>query len=337
VNEDAKGFALAADIGPTKMDVALVDEHGQAIGEIERHPVPFEGGVASLDRLLDLLEPYVERARQARDYLRGMGISICALVDRATGRVSIAPNLHWLDVPLGEAARARFNMPVYAATDTRMAALGEATWGAGRGVDNFAWVTVGAGLGGCLFLDGRLYGGDHGFAGAFGHNTVDELTGQPCGCGRRGCLETFASGLAISRIGQAAVDMGHKTLLRDMAGQGPVTAEMVFRAHREGDPVADQIVAQVERYLAIGLGGLVNTLDISLFIMGGGVMKAGPEFLARIESLTRQHLFSPEARRDLRLVPESLPNSALFGAAASVFQEADCARGVAHEKPRGGA
>jgi glucokinase len=109
-------------------------------------------------------------------------------------------------------------------------------------------------------------------------------------------------------------------VLRDMAGNEPITAEMVLRASADGDPVAEQIVTQMVRYHAIGLGGLVNTLDICLIIVGGGLMKAGPEFLRRIEALTRQHVFSAEVRRDLRFVPESLPNFALFGAAASVFQ-----------------
>ena len=320
MKENEQDFALAVDIGATKMDVALIDAHGHAIGEIERHAVPFEGGVASLDRLLDLLEPFVHRAHRSRNRLRGMGVSLAGLVDMATGRVSIACNLGWFDVPLGEIAGARFGLPVYAAMDTRMAALGEATWGAARGVENFVWVTVGSGLGSCMFLGGRPYGGDHGFAGVFGHNTVDENNGQPCSCGRRGCLETFASGLALARVGQAAVAMGHQTVLRDMAGKQPVTAEMVLRASADGDPVAEQIVTQMVRYLAIGLGGLGNTLDICLIVVGGGLMKAGPEFLRRIEALTRQHVFSAEVRRDLRLVPESLPNSALFGAAASVFK-----------------
>jgi glucokinase len=118
--------------------------------------------------------------------------------------------------------------------------------------------------------------------------------------------------------------MGHKTVLRNMAGNEPVTAEMVLRASAEGDPVAGQIVTQMVRCLAIGLGGLVNTLDICLIVLGGGLMKAGPEFLRRIEVLTRHHVFSPEARRDLRFVPESLPNSALFGAAANVFSSTVC-------------
>jgi len=210
MKENEPDLAVAVDIGATKMDAALIDAHGHAIGEIERHAVPFAGGVASLDRLLDLLEPFVHRAHRSRNRLRGMGVSLAGLVDLATGRVSIACNLGWFDVPLGEIAGARFGLPIYAAMDTRMAALGEATWGAARGVENFVWVTVGSGLGSCMFLGGRPYGGDHGFAGVFGHNTVDENNGQPCSCGRRGCLETSASGLASARIGQAAVAMGHK-------------------------------------------------------------------------------------------------------------------------------
>jgi glucokinase len=308
------------DIGGSKIETALIDSTGMLLAPKARIPVPFENGLASLDRTLDILGAALDTARATPGHFAGLSIGICGMVD-GDGLVSVAPNLHWFDVPLGAAARNRFGLPVRVGIDTWMAALGEATFGAGRGVPNFAWLTIGTGMGSCVVLNGAPYGGDRGFAGTIGHITVDEIHGPPCGCGRRGCLECYAAGWAIGREAQAAIDMGHDTILRDMArlGGGSVTAPMVFQAEAQGDPVAVHIIGQVVRYVGRALGTMVNLLDISLVIVGGGVGHAGRDFLARAEAEARSHCFSRVAAAALRVVPESLPNAALFGCAADVF------------------
>lgn len=313
-------FALAVDIGGSKIEAALINSRGALLAQVERIPVPFEDGLASMARTLDIIGSSIERARATPGRFAGLSIGICGMVD-GDGLVSVAPNLHWFDVPLGAAVRDRFGLPVRVGIDTWMAALGEATFGAGRGVPNFAWLTLGTGMGSCVVLNGVPYGGDRGFAGTIGHITVDEVNGPPCGCGRRGCLETYAAGWAIAREAQAAIDMGHDTILRDMARSsgGPVTVPMVFQAEAQGDPVAMHIIGQVVRFTGRALGTMVNLLDISLVIMGGGVAHAGRDFLARAEAEARNHCFSRVAAAALRVVPESLPNAALFGCAADVF------------------
>ena len=152
--------------------------------------------------------------------LDGIGLSVCGNIERETGLAVLVPNLHWYGLPFGRMVGERFGLPVYAATDVRLAAQAEALWGAGRGIRNFAWVTIGTGCGAYLFLDGRIYGGAHGFAGNFGHYTIDEANGYPCGCGRRGCLETYVAGPAIARAGQAAADEGRSFVLRQLSPGG---------------------------------------------------------------------------------------------------------------------
>jgi glucokinase len=213
----------------------------------------------------------------------------------------------------------RFGLPVFAATDVRLAAQAEALWGAGRGVRDFAWVTIGTGCGAYLFLDGRIYGGAHGFAGNFGHYTVDEVNGYLCGCGRRGCLETFVAGPAIARAGQAALDAGRSPVLHQLAAGGSVTAPMVFQAEAQDDPAARAIIQGVVHRLAVSLGGLVTILDLELLILGGGVIHANPGLAGRIDRTVRSYLMTAESVRDLRVETESLPNSALYGAASEVF------------------
>ncbi len=315
---------LAIDIGGTSLRLALIGIDGALQGEIAQHDVPFSAdGVADLAGLFDLMEPHVERARQSmrdamRDDLR-VGVSLCGNVDLVSGDAILAPNLHWRNLPFGRLLSERFCLPVCVATDVRQAVLAEAVWGAGRDLRDFAWATVGTGYGGYLFLNGRLYGGAHGFAGNFGHITLDEVNGYPCGCGRRGCFETFVAGPAIARAGQAACEVGDSAILSSLALDGEVTTPMVFRALELGDESATAIVDEAIRLIYINLGGLVNVLDLSLIVMGGGVTEAAPWFVERINSEIRAYLMTAEAQRDLRVARGSLPNAALWGAAAHVF------------------
>jgi len=318
--DPAELYALAVDIGGSKADIALIDAEGQGRSPVAKHPVPFDAAnIADPAGLLDILAPYVEQAREAPGKLLGIGLSLCGNIDRATGEAVLVPNLHWRNLPFGRMVAERFGLPVYAATDVRMAAQAEALWGVAKGVRHFAWTTIGTGYGGFLVLNGKLYEGAHGFAGNFGHFTVDEVNGYLCGCGRRGCLETFVAGPAIARAGQAALDAGTSPVLAELAPDGRVTSHMVFQAEALGDPAAQAILADVVRRVSIGLGGLVNTLDLDMIVLGGGVVHGNPDLVARIDARIRQYMMTEEAKRDLRVVLESLPNSALYGAAAEVF------------------
>ena len=315
------GTSLAVDIGGTKMAIALVDPDGHTRSEIQNHRVPFDANcVADPEALIALMRPHVESARAGGENLLGLGLSLCGNVDPLSGDAVLVPNLHWHNLPFTKMVQSAFNLPVYSATDVRMAAMAEHAWGVARGVVDFAWATVGTGYGGYLFLSGSLYGGLHGFAGNFGHTTHDEINGFPCGCGRKGCVETFVAGPAIARAGQQAADSGRSPLLLRLAKDGKVTTHMVFEARAAQDPAALEIIDQVIRLISINLGGVINLLDLKMIVMGGGVVHASPDFVDCVSRRIRDFLMTEEARRDLLVVKESFPNSALLGAAATVFE-----------------
>jgi glucokinase len=313
-----KEIAVVFDIGGTKLESAVINSEGKLI-EMEKEDVPFAEGKASIEGIFSIIDGELEHAGKKISTTAGIGISVCGLIDKESGDVVVAPNLHWYDVPLTKLLRKRYKKPVFVETDTKLAALGEATWGAGKGHDNFAWVTLGTGFGGSFFLNGKIFEGERGFAGAFGHNTMDDVNGYPCGCGRLGCLETFASGRSLARNAQAAVDMGHVTKIREIANGEKIRAEMVFEAEKMGDETAKRLIEQLVHYTAIGIGQIINILDLNLIIMGGGLIKAGEQFLNRIRAEVKNHLFCQEAAKDLKIITESLPNPALFGAASMVF------------------
>ena len=311
---------LAFDIGGTSLRLALIDVGGQLQGEITRYDVPFAAdGAADLPALLDLMARHIELTQQLVSGELLLGFSLCGNVDLISGDAILVPNLHWRNLPFGRLVSERFQLPVCVATDVRQAVLAEAIWGAGVGIRNFAWATVGTGYGGYLFLNGRLYGGAHGFAGNFGHTTLDEINGFLCGCGRRGCVETYVAGPAIARAGQAALEAGKSPILASLADKGQVSTRMVFRAIELGDLEAKRIVDNAIRLICINLGGVVNLLDIDLIVMGGGVTEAAPWFVERVDSEIRAYLMTVEAQRDLRVLRESKANAALWGAAAHVY------------------
>ncbi len=314
---------LAVDIGGTSLRLGLINAGGQLIGEIARYDVPFGAdGAGDLDGILSIMAAHVGRARGAISGELQIGISLCGNVDLETGDAVLVPNLGWRNLPFGKLVSRRFQLPVCVATDVRQAVLAEAVWGHGADERNFAWATVGTGYGGYLFLNGQLYGGAHGFAGNFGHTTYDEINGHPCGCGRRGCFETFVAGPAIAHAGQQAREAGRSLILSSLAIDGAVSTRAVFQAIELGDPVATQIVADAIRLICINLGGVVNLLDIKLIVMGGGVTKAAPWLVERVNDEIRAYLMTAEAQTELRVVRESTANAALWGAAAHSFAAA---------------
>lgn len=317
---DGRRYALAVDIGGTKMDAACIDTQGNLLTPPCKERVPFdENNVADARELICMLAPYVEAASALEGTFEGIGLSVCGNINPNTGEAVLIPNLNWRNFPFGPMVAEAFQLPVFAATDVRMAAIAEAVWGEARGVENFAWATIGTGYGGYLFLNGRLYDGSHCFAGNFGHTTWDEIHGFLCGCGRKGCVETFVAGPGIARAGQLALDKKQSPALARLAEDGQVTSRMVFQAEAEGDPAAQEIIRQVIRLIAINLGGVVNLLDLDMIVIGGSVSRGSEDFIDRIGKRIRDYLMTVEARRDLKVVGESFTNSALFGAAADVF------------------
>jgi glucokinase len=239
--------------------------------------------------------------------LAGIGLAVPGAVDVARGVLRHAPNLPgWLDVPVASLAADVLDAPVAVEHDVRMAALGEARLGAGRGVATFVCVTVGTGIGAAVVLDGRLYRGASDAAGEIGHVRV-VTAGEVCGCGRRGCLETVASGRAIAdRAGRLT---GHPTTARD-----------VFAAAAAGDAACTRVEDEAAAALGDGLTILVNVLNPEVIAIGGGVAGAGAALLDRLRASIRASAWVPAAEV-VRVVPAELGTRA--GAIGAALFAAD--------------
>lgn len=320
-------FAIGVDLGGTSLRVAAVREDGRVLERVTAPVKLLSGRDAVIDELCRAARELIDRhggTGTGKAALAGIGVGVPGIIYLDTGRLRKSPNLPgWEDYPVRDEIERRLGTPVLLDNDANVAALGERWLGAGRSLssdaDSLCLITLGTGVGGGLILDGKIWHGFLGMAAELGHINVLE-DGAPCGCGSRGCLETEASATAVVR--QAMDVIGREPggpLARAVQSGELLTAELVFRcAHPEtgpGDAGSQQIYTRLGNYLGIALAGLVNALNLPLYVIGGGVAAAWDAFApAMLEQLNRRSYIFAEGRT--RVVPTELHGEAgLLGAA----------------------
>lgn len=287
------GLLVGARLEPRTIRIVTTTLAGTVLQQLQ---IP---GSTDIDHAAGLLHEGIERAVAASGpglAVRGIGVGVPALMDR-DGRLVLAPNLGWRDTPIRTRLESALGAPVYVDNDTKAAAMAERLFGACRDVEDFVYLTGHSGVGGGLVLGGRLYRGAHGFAGEIGHVTVVP-DGRPCGCGKRGCLETYVSESAILMQG---AERGRPC--PDLAA--------LAAAAREGDAVVRGLFEEVGDWLGFALSHLVNLLNPELVVLGGNLSVAAEIFLPALNRTLERHALEP-TRRHLRLLvsplgPEAVP------------------------------
>ncbi|MPZ28908.1 MAG: ROK family glucokinase [Micromonosporaceae bacterium] len=335
VTDPAGALAVGIDVGGTKVAGGVVDPDGRVLA-LTRADTPATDVTRTRDVIVDMV-----RELASAHPVAAVGVGAAGWVDADRATVSFAPHLAWRAEPLRDRLAAAVDLPVVVENDANAAAWAEFQFGAAREpnrdrsgagrtggadpmvADPMVLVTVGTGIGGGIVLDGGLVRGAHGYAGEPGHQVVVP-DGHPCSCGRRGCLEQYASGAALVRFVRAgaAADPAAAAALRELAGDPEqLTGPLVTTAARAGDKLARDAFDQVGRWLGVGLADLVQLLDPALLVIGGGVAEAGELLLAPTRTAYRDAL----ARRGA--LPAAEIRAALLGTAAGVVGAADLARG----------
>jgi glucokinase len=311
--------AFAVDLGGTNIRGAIVTRTGE-IRHFRNVRTAVRGGVyAIIDQIVELAEEVFS------DYgsrlTAGVGVVAPGPLEPKAGIVRFAPNLPgWENVPLGRLLEDRLQIPVVLGNDGNCAALGESMFGAGKNVDNLIYLALGTGLGAGIIHQGRLIDGVAGVGGEVGHVSID-ANGSRCTCGGIGCMEAYIGGWAIARHGEMAVHSERSTLIREIAGDERITAEIVAEAAQQGDPAAIDIFARGGRALAVGIGGLVNVFNPELIVIGGGLARAGDLILEPFRSSLPHYTMLP-IYQHVAVVPSALEtNTGVYGAAANVFYQ----------------
>lgn len=303
----SESIYVGVDLGGTAIKVGICNENGQLLHTYEG-PTETDKGV---DVVIGNIEKYVrhivEQSPYEWDQLKGVGAGVAGFTNVRDGIIVLAPNIGFRDVPIRALLENRIGKPVKIDNDANVAALGEAWAGAGKGIENCVCYTLGTGVGGGIIINGKIYQGSSGMAGEIGHiSVVPDLEAIQCGCGKMGCLETVSSATGIIRMAKDAVERGDRTSL---ALEDQIAAKEVFDAAKAGDEVALRIVNRAAFYLGKSMAAVAAVLNPELFIIGGGVSKAG-DFL--FEEMRRVYTkLAPEPlQKGVSIVPAVLGNDA---------------------------
>jgi glucokinase len=313
---DANAKYIGVDVSGTTFYAALVGADAQVVERREQ----------ALER--DNVSAQVARAvtelRDAGGSVAGVGVGVTGLVDPKSNRVIVStdvPSLVRSDLR-AELSRAA-GVEVLIENDANAAAYGEFVAGAGRGSRNLFYVTIGTGVGGALILDGRLWRGDSGFAGEFGHITIDP-EGVQCTCGNTGCLETVASAPNIVRRTQERLRRDSTSSLSRLGLKRDFEAADVAHAAREGDDFALMMLERTGRHIGQGLAAVINLLNIERIVLGGVIMEAGELLLDPVIREAGRRSFQP-CFESTQIVAASLARDAVTVGAAMLARDAPAA------------
>jgi glucokinase len=271
-------FSIGVDLGGTNLRIAAVTTTGALLEKVTLETKTSLGPNHVITEMCDAIQRLSGQYRQ-NGKLLGAGVGIPGIVDLHTGMLRKSANLPGFEeYPVRAEIERRLGARVVLENDANVHALGEQWLGAARGVDDMAMITLGTGIGGCIVLGGKIFHGMNGMAGEFGHVTV-EPEGVPCGCGNHGCAERYASASAILRMAREAIARGEAPSLAQAASSdAEFGAKSIYNLALQGDEHARRLFRTFGRYLGILLGGLINGLNLEMYVIGGGVSSAWDAF-----------------------------------------------------------
>lgn len=316
--DDDAATILGVDLGATHVGVTLTNLRGSVLAwEHRDHPVR-DDPTGALALVNTLAERCLESSRGSRRLLAGIGIGVPSPVDPARpDHLNDVVVPRWKDVAVGEGLRTRFRVPVLVDNDANLGALAERWWGAARDVDDFAYIKLATGVGAGFFIGGRVYRGASGIAGEVGHLSVDP-GGQRCVCGLRGCLVTEVGAPALVRKARALLKEHPRSALagRDFG----ITA--IEDAALSGDALALEVVRETAERLGVAVAGLLNLLNPSLVVMGGGLARVGDLLLDPLRRAVRARTLATSVEVSRIVTSELGARAVAIGAATLLLQRA---------------
>ena len=308
-------YVFGVDIGGTTVKLGLFDIDGNILGKWEIPTRTMNGGINILPDIAASVRNKMSEKNIVEEDVAGVGVGAPGPVD-GEGFIHKAVNLGWGEMNLKQELSALLNgMRVEGGNDADVAALGEMWKGGGQGHKDLVAVTLGTGVGGGIIIGGKIMTGANGSAGEIGHIHLEDHETEACGCGNYGCLEQYASATGVTRIAHRKLQASDKdSVLR----QGEVSAKTVFDAVKAGDGLAIEIAQQFGDYLGKGLAVVASIVNPEIFVIGGGVSKAGEVLFEYIRPAFDKTVF--HACRDTKFALATLGNdSGIYGAARMVL------------------
>ena len=277
IREKAGPVRVGIDIGGTDTKIGLVDVNQQLLTSTVIPTEAETGAEAVIKRIGEAVLALMEQEQIAMDQCIGVGVGVPGTVDRKAGMVVYSNNIKWEQVPMVSMLSAYLPVPIQIANDADCAALGEAVSGAAKDYQDVVMLTLGTGVGGGIILDGKIYEGGRMGGCELGHMVIVE-NGEPCTCGRKGCLEAYASATALRRVSEKKL------------GKSMEPAE-IFALAESGDETAKEIVEDYTRKLGTGIVNIVNIFRPQALLLGGGIAAQGEKLLAPVREMVKTGCF----------------------------------------------
>jgi len=319
MNNEKNNLTLGIDLGGTKIDIGLVDSSGIILRR-ELIKTNKNGPEAVVSEISNV----VKKMQLPNETPLAVGIGMAGQIQAEAGVVHFAPNLGWVDFPLGSELQKQLNIPVKVTNDVRAAAWGEWLFGAGIGCSDLICLFIGTGIGAGIVCNGEMLLGSHNAAGEVGHMTL-ELNGPPCSCGNHGCFEALASGWAIAKRTKEVItyDSYEGKRFLDLIGgtQDDITARVVLEAYRKNSGIAIRVIDEVKAALVAGIANLANAFNPAKIILGGGVITSAPFLLDVVrEGIAKRALKTTSESLEI-VQPQLKGDAGVIGAAAFAVNE----------------
>lgn len=311
-------YSIGIDIGGTTTVMGVVNKLGDILFEAELFTTTFNLFEDLVEACYQALRPEIEK--RGRHSFKGIGIG-APNANYIKGTIEHAPNLKWKGVvPLVATFEQKFEMAVVVTNDANAAAIGEMMYGAAKGMTDFIMITLGTGVGSGIVSNGKIIYGHNSFAGEIGHTTAVR-DGRLCGCGKKGCLETYASATGIVRTAQEFLDTSQEdSLLRKM---DKISSKAIFEAAKQNDKLALEIFDYTGKILGQSLADAVAFTEPEAIILFGGLAQAGKYLFEPTKKYMEANLL-PIYREKVKLLPSELKESdaAILGAASLIWTTA---------------
>ena len=300
-----KKWIIGVDIGGTKIAVSLGSRSGKILGRKVFSSLDGKKVEKSVDQIAESIFGLLVEHRLEKQQIAGLGVGVPGVIHPKTQILEKSPNLpSWEGVALGRVLKQKIKLPIVVENDANAAAMGEQFFGAGKGINNFVYITISTGIGSGIVANGALIRGGSGSAGEIGHMTIVR-DGLPCSCGKRGCLEAYSSGTAIAAYVKRAIRNGVKSSVFKNVKLTDITGKMVTEAAEQNDRLAIKARTVAADYFGIALANLMNLLNPQKIILGGGVMERSSHFWKPMMAVARRETW-PMAFQSCRIVRSQL-------------------------------
>lgn len=308
-------YCFGVDVGGTTVKLGLFNTDGDLLEKWEIPTVTADGGKAILPDIARSIQKMMDGREMEREEVAGVGIGAPGPID-SEGTVYGAVNLGWGTFSIKKELQRLLNMPVEAGNDANVAALGEMWQGGARGYTDVVMVTLGTGVGGGIIVEGKILPGATGAGGEIGHMHVNDEETVACNCGNHGCLEQYVSATGVVRLAKLKLaESDRDSMLRGIE----VTAKDVWDAAKKGDPLAMEVAEDFGWYLGKALANVACVVNPEVFVIGGGVSKAGNVLIDYIQKNYQKYAFAG-CRGALFTLARLGNDAGIYGAAKMVLK-----------------